>query len=178
MPVADAIPGYGERLKPLLGSGGTGSYKYRSTAGPGKREASFWIAYAPIPDKDWTLVAVLPVPTQVLPIFVKIALFGCLLGSLWFLYAAWAEARDRGETDGEGRASGIQALAQMPAWYESLKPKERAVLLFLLSGKSNKEIASLLGIREQTVKNYLAPSTGGLESRIASPPSSSCRNPG
>ncbi|MCE1195710.1 LuxR C-terminal-related transcriptional regulator [bacterium] len=155
MPVADAIPGYEERLKPRLKSGEAGSYKYRSTAGADKREASFWIAFVPIPDKDWTLVAVLPIPAQTLPIFVKIALFGCLLGALWFLYAAWAEARDQGKPDEGDRAPGFQPLDRMPAWYESLTPKEQVVLLFLLTGKSNKEIASLLGIREQTVKNYL-----------------------
>lgn len=38
---------------------------------------------------------------------------------------------------------------------ETLSEREREILSLLAIGKSNKEIASELGLREQTVKNYL-----------------------
>ncbi len=46
---------------------------------------------------------------------------------------------------------------------DSLTPRERDIVLVLLKGASNKEIASELGLGEQTVKNYLASIYGKLK---------------
>jgi DNA-binding NarL/FixJ family response regulator len=59
--------------------------------------------------------------------------------------------------DSAASQSGSQANHDLvlPSWFTDLSPKEQTVLLFLLTGKSNKEIAYVLELREQTVKNYL-----------------------
>lgn len=58
---------------------------------------------------------------------------------------------------------------RLPSWWPDLSPKEASVLLFLLTGKGNKEIASMMGIREQTVKNYLHSAYGriGAQDRVS-----------
>jgi DNA-binding NarL/FixJ family response regulator len=48
-----------------------------------------------------------------------------------------------------------EASGTAPAWFRELAPRERSIVLLLAAGNSNKEIASKLGIAEQTVKNRL-----------------------
>jgi len=48
-----------------------------------------------------------------------------------------------------------QHLEAIPDWFKALAPREKVVMVLLLKGLSNKEIAYHLAIREQTVKNYL-----------------------
>jgi len=67
------------------------------------------------------------------------------------------------------KTSGLKQEFNLPPWWSNLSPKEALVLLFLLTGKGNKEIASILGIREQTVKNYLHSAYGriGAQDRVS-----------
>ncbi len=44
---------------------------------------------------------------------------------------------------------------ESPDWVESLPPRELEILLLVAEGKSNKEIAFALSLKEQTVKNYV-----------------------
>lgn len=43
-----------------------------------------------------------------------------------------------------------------PEWYESFQPREKEVLRYLCAGKDNAEIAEIVHIGRQTVKNYIS----------------------
>ena len=123
--------------------------------GEEERKTSFWVVYAPIRDRDWILVSILPVSTDVLSIFRRLLLILGFAGSAWLIYTTLGKG-EGGETARVGDGSfQSRHLAELPEWLSCLTPKEQTVLLFLLTGKSNKEIASILEIREQTVKNHL-----------------------
>jgi FixJ family two-component response regulator len=55
-------------------------------------------------------------------------------------------ARDRARLDQE------QAMAELTARFETLTPREREVMAFVVSGRLNKQIAADLGVSEITVK--------------------------
>jgi FixJ family two-component response regulator len=57
--------------------------------------------------------------------------------------------------DATARAVRAQAL-QLRARFDSLTPREQAVLDLLVTGKSNKQIADMLGIAERTAKLHRA----------------------
>ena len=46
--------------------------------------------------------------------------------------------------------------APLPDWYRELSRREREILECLVEGYSNKEIASILSIAEQTVRNHIS----------------------
>lgn len=48
-----------------------------------------------------------------------------------------------------------EVYKELPPWFAALTKKEKEVLELLTKGHTNKEIASLLFISEQTVKNYV-----------------------
>ena len=68
------------------------------------------------------------------------------------LLSAVAAALSRSANE---RASRLQ-LKTLRTQYAALSPREREVLHFLLAGKLNKQIASLVGIAERTVKAHRA----------------------
>jgi len=154
-PAADAIPGYDEHFGGKLPLGDSGSYRSRAKVNEEGREASFWVVYAPVPEKAWVLLSILPISVDAFPILIKILLVLGFAGSAWLIYATLGQGRSGIPGAEHDPSQGSPPLAELPGWYSSLTPKEQTVLLFLLTGKSNKEIASILDIREQTVKNYL-----------------------
>lgn len=154
-PVAEAIPGYKEYFSYQTPIVRAGSYKYRAILGDGGKMAMYGVVYCPIPDRDWTLISILPLSSNVFSILGKIALAIGFIGAIWLIYSTL-----RKPISGETFTDGVSAprsnpLSELPPWYSALTPKEQTILLFLLTGKSNKEIAYMLDIREQTVKNYL-----------------------
>jgi len=55
-------------------------------------------------------------------------------------------------------AHGGRAVAgpERPAWFADLSSREREVLRHLVEGKSNHEIAAVMFIAEQTVRNHIS----------------------
>jgi DNA-binding CsgD family transcriptional regulator len=150
-PLDKAIPGFRTQLEGKLPISSAG--RYRSTAkieGTAKSPASgtFWVVYNPIPGRDWLLVSVLPIALDALPFIAKILFLAAILAAAWFLIGSRPGAP-------ESNPEEVRILTAIPPWFERLSPKEQTVLLFLLTGRSNKEIGFALEIREQTVKNYL-----------------------
>lgn len=133
----EVIPDFGSRLQGRLPPAAPGRY----------RTSSYWVVYNPVPDSDWTLLSILPISVRPLPLIVRLMLL-CVLGfSLWTIYG-YVRARRKMPAEAERELN-------LPLWWSDLSPKEASVLLFLLTGKGNKEIAAMMEIREQTVKNYL-----------------------
>jgi len=48
------------------------------------------------------------------------------------------------------------AEEEIPDWYISLSPREKAILKFMLQGMTNKEIAGEVHLGDQTVRNYIS----------------------
>ncbi len=154
-PVAEVIPGYKEHFAGKAPIAEPGNYRCRAVMGDSGRKAMYGVVYSPIPDKDWTLISILPLSSNVFSILGKIALAIGFMGAIWLIYSTL-----RNPAGGETVADEVSALrsnplTELPSWYSALTPKEQTILLFLLTGKSNKEIAYMLDIREQTVKNHL-----------------------
>jgi len=154
-PVAEAIPGYKEHFSGKTPIAEAGSYKYRAVMGESGKTASYGVVYCPIPDREWTLISILPLSSNVLSILGKIALGMGFLGAIWLIYSTLRNLAADKTVAVEASALRSKQLTELPPWYSALTPKEQTILLFLLTGKSNKEIAYLLDIREQTVKNHL-----------------------
>ena len=57
---------------------------------------------------------------------------------------------------GESRYMGSREAPKNPQSAETLTPQEHKVLLLAVKGRTNGEIASELGIAQNTVKNHLA----------------------
>ncbi len=148
---SEAIPDFSFRLQDRLPPEAPGRY----------RNSSFWVVYNPVPGKDWTILSILPISANPLPSFAKVLLFVILGFSSWIVAAHMRAANKK--------TSGLKQEFNLPPWWSNLSPKEALVLLFLLTGKGNKEIASILGIREQTVKNYLHSAYGriGAQDRVS-----------
>ncbi len=106
------------------------------------------IVFSKVPDREWILVSILPQTRRgVFPAPQLLGAAALVLGSGVF----WVGRRKR-----SGRAvPAIFPEGRPPSWFGALSPRERRILLLMASGKSNKEIAQLLDLREQTVKNYL-----------------------
>jgi len=155
-PVSEAIPGYDDHFQDKLLKASPGSYKFTTARDDKGRKTSYWIVYSPVPDKEWLLVSILPISIDALPTVAKILMLLGFAGAAWLFYGSVGKAANK---EGQG-AENVNAqnftLAELPEWITRLTPKEQTVLLFLLTGKSNKEIASLLAVREQTVKNHLS----------------------
>ncbi len=144
----EAIPGWKARMEGKLPLPDAGRYRSKAKFEDDSRIRSFWVVYNPIPGRDWLLVSVLPMALDALPFMMKILLLASIAAAAYFLLGA----RPRAE---EATAEEAKAISALPPWFERLSPKEQTVLLFLLTGRSNKEIGFALEIREQTVKNYL-----------------------
>lgn len=154
-PVVEAIPGYKEHFSGKTPITEPGNFKYRAYSGNNGKKTTYGIVYCPIPDRDWTLISILPLSSNVLSILGKIALATGFIGAIWLIYSTLkSQAADEAATD-ETLSLRPKQLTELPPWYSALTPKEQTILLFLLTGKSNKEIAYILDIREQTVKNHL-----------------------
>ncbi len=151
MPAREAVPGFDENLEGRLPPSAPERYA----------DSSYWVVYNPVPDKDWILLSILPIGTQPLGPFFRILLLVAFAASSYFLYR-FARAASR-------KKSQAARELVLPAWWDRLSPKEALALLFLLTGKGNKEIASLMGVREQTVKNYLHSAYGriGAQDRVS-----------
>ncbi len=70
--------------------------------------------------------------------------------------------------EGITRSPRSQDAPQVPAWYRDLTPRERDVLVLVMKGFSNEEIAEKSFLSLQTVKNYLSTiySKLGVENRF------------
>ena len=150
-PASEVIPGFDAQLAGRLPSSGPGRY----------RTSSYWVVYNPVPGRKWTLLSILPISATPFPIPVRLLLL-CILGfSAWIIRGNLRTARRVPE-------AGPREFS-LPPWWSDLTPKEASVLLFLLTGKGNKEIASIMGLREQTVKNYLHSAYGriGAQDRVS-----------
>ena len=131
------------------------------------------MVYARIPDSEWLLATILPysdtgfLRTAFKMILVLTALalgFSAYAGSTGLL----AGEASRRAVDPGAVAPGAVAPEKtnepripeprpaLPAWFDRLAPRERRILILLASGKSNKEIAAELDLREQTIKNYIS----------------------
>ena len=158
-PLSQAIPGWETYLNGKLPLEKPGRYKSRASIDQSKKQESFWVVYSPIPEKDWLLVSILPISVDAFPFIVKLFLLGGFAGSAWLIYRSLG--RNEYDTSASIALLTNQSAEQanidvvLPPWFTHLSPKEQTVLLFLLTGKSNKEIAYTLELREQTVKNYL-----------------------
>ena len=148
---SEAIPDFSFRLEGRLPPAAPGRY----------RNSSFWVVYNPVPGKDWTILSILPISAKPFPALVRLLLLAILGFSIWIVAAYVRSARKE--------PSRVEKEFRLPSWWSELSPKEALVLLFLLTGKGNKEIASILGIREQTVKNYLHSAYGriGAQDRVS-----------
>jgi len=149
---SEAIPDFSFRLQDRLPPEAPGRY----------RNSSFWVVYNPVPGKDWTILSILPISATPLPNFARIVLFVILGFSSW-ISVTHIRALNKNKAETKKKEF------TLPPWWPALSPKEALVLLFLLTGKGNKEIASILGIREQTVKNYLHSAYGriGAQDRVS-----------
>jgi DNA-binding CsgD family transcriptional regulator len=160
-PLSKAIPGWETHLKGRLPLDNPGRYKSRATIDESKKPGLFWVVYSPIPEKDWLLLSILPMRVDAFPFIVKLFLLGGFAGSAFLIYRSIGKEQKELDSlatlDSAASQSGSQANHDLvlPSWFTDLSPKEQTVLLFLLTGKSNKEIAYVLELREQTVKNYL-----------------------
>jgi two-component system, NarL family, response regulator DevR len=56
----------------------------------------------------------------------------------------------------QAMATGAQGSRAKQKHYEDLSPQERRVLTLVVEGRTNKEIAHLIGLSDKTVKNYLS----------------------
>ncbi len=158
-----SVEGGGRLLTQLALGLASGEGELGSTAEP--RRAAF----AAVPGLPWTVVAAVPVPAAaslaVAWSWLALAAFCLLAGAFarrivaspWHSLAAAAvveSARSR-----PGSLTPPEPPAEEPAagppWLADLSERERAIVGLLAQGLSNKEIAAELGIKEQTVKNYL-----------------------
>ena len=148
---SEVIPGFDAHLEGRLPSKGPGRY----------RTSSYWVVYNPVPDREWTLLSILPISARPFPILVRLLLLGILGFAAWMILGYLRTTRRVPEA--------VAREFLLPPWWSDLTPKEASVLLFLLTGKGNKEIASMMGLREQTVKNYLHSAYGriGAQDRVS-----------
>lgn len=148
---SEVIPGFEAQLEDRLPSKGPGRY----------RTSSYWVVYNPVPDREWTLLSILPISAKPFPLIVQVLLLGILGFSTWSIQAHLRTKKREPEV--------ASREFSLPPWWSDLTPKEATVLLFLLTGKGNKEIASIMGLREQTVKNYLHSAYGriGAQDRVS-----------
>jgi DNA-binding CsgD family transcriptional regulator len=148
---SEVIPGFNEHLAGRLPSKGPGRY----------RTSSYWVVYNPVPARAWTLLSILPISARPFPPLIQLLLLALLGFSAWMIRGNLRTARRVPE-------AGPREFS-LPSWWLDLTPKEASVLLFLLTGKGNKEIASMMGLREQTVKNYLHSAYGriGAQDRVS-----------
>jgi len=58
--------------------------------------------------------------------------------------------------EGITRAPRSTAAPALPAWYRELTPREKDILVLVMKGFSNEEIAEKIFLSLQTVKNYLS----------------------
>ncbi len=153
-PASELVPGF-----PI---GGFDSEKeqgryYHTQAILDRPSRKYLVLYQRLPEHPWWLCTVLPhawegngVYDYLSPLLLIIAGF-LLQWSVRRRFFAIEKALDRSNQNisntplTEPEAQRLQALSE----------RERAILSLLATGKSNKEIASKLGLREQTVKNYL-----------------------
>ncbi|HEY9054928.1 MAG TPA: helix-turn-helix transcriptional regulator [Rectinemataceae bacterium] len=151
MSAREAVPGFEKRMEGRLPMPEPGRYM----------SSSFWVVYNPVQNRDWTLLSILPIGRKPfgpgLRLILVVALAFCFL-------VVYRFAR----SSSEKKTPAAKELV-LPTWWDALSPKEASVLLFLLTGKGNKEIASLMGLREQTVKNYLHAAYGriGAQDRVS-----------
>ena len=154
-PIAEVIPGYNEHFGGKTAITESGGYRCRAALGNGAKKAMYGVVYCPIPDRDWMLVSILPISSIALSALGTTALALCFAGAVWLVFSTLRNTASGGNGNEGAAASRRQTLAELPPWYSALTPREQTILLFLLTGKSNKEIAYILDLREQTVKNHL-----------------------
>ena len=117
------------------------------------------IVFSKVPERAWTLISVLPQTenTRLASLFIVIV----IAASMAFLGLSPRVRVKRKAGISSTGLKMVESLSEnpqpedIPPWFESLSPRERRILLLLASGKSNKEIAFLLALQEQTIKNYL-----------------------
>jgi len=154
LPASALVPGFPkEGFDPEREQG-----RYYSTQSIlGRPSRKYLVLYQLLPEHRWWLCTVLPHAWENSSVFEYLSPLLLLLAGL----AVQWSVRKRGllsESRIEGSDSGIQQKPLTEAELQvlhDLTPRERAILSLLALGKSNKEIAFELGLREQTVKNYL-----------------------
>lgn len=154
LPASALVPGFPEKgFDPEREQG-----RYYSTQSIlGRPSRKYLVLYQLLPEHRWWLCTVLPHAWENSSVFEYLSPILLVLAGLT---VQWSIRKRRllSESTIEGTDAGIQ---QMPLTevemqiLRNLTSRERAILSRLALGKSNKEIAFELGLREQTVKNYL-----------------------
>ncbi len=145
------VPGFSEHFPLNKAASPSGKYKARALSGAKATQGLFWVIYERVPDRLWTLVSILPVSVDPLPLFFRIFIIAGFAASVWLILSVLRG----GEATPDQSQPPAQHLEAIPDWFKALAPREKVVMVLLLKGLSNKEIAYHLAIREQTVKNYL-----------------------
>lgn len=154
LPASALVPGFPkEGFDPEREQG-----RYYSTQSIlGRPSRKYLVLYQLLPERRWWLCTVLPHAwenSSVLEYLSPLLLVLAGLAMQWSIRKRdlLSESRLEGTEHGMQRTPLTEAELQT---LHDLTPRERAILSLLALGRSNKEIAAELGLREQTVKNYL-----------------------
>lgn len=130
---------------------GSGKYKTKVREQENAPQKLFWVIYERISERDWMLISVLQAIVNPMTFFFKIFIIICFSISVWLI---WSSLVSEKITIYQSVISSSPPEA-IPEWFKTLTSREKVLMALLLKGYSNKEIAYRMGIREQTVKNYL-----------------------
>ncbi len=128
----------------------------------------YWVIWRAVPEKPWRVYTILPYHIDMIPrwialisgVFILILSIGIFLRkkgdaqSLLLKPEALEMLKDFSQSDDQSYS--MRLSPEETKKLASLTERERAILIGLGKGRSNKEIASDMGLREQTVKNYLS----------------------